>query len=281
MILNFKSAMKSEEELRRSFDRLWNGIRNLSFDGMEVWDFIADNWTVQELEEFLSVWNDTSPSERRALFNCPQDTADDISLNLESTLDALRDEALMLIGALVFHDTTQSNATVARLSLGYEFEGYLARTIASLREKLPAPLSATIRKIDESLAWLKPQIETPDLLSDLSPETSKDDAAEFMARLVCHVWLDIPGMSKNKATDYVFQEAKKGDRLFADCIYARRLRDKYGRNESTVAKDAAELHSRFNSWRKKSKKPYTANIFRMLAKESRAKEEEEHIGKHR
>lgn len=140
-------------------------------------------------------------------------------------------------------------------------------------EKLLDGQTRIIDKLDETLSLLKGKVETPDLVSDLSPETSADDAAKFAARLVCHVWLTMPGMSKGKATDYVFQRARDGDSLFADCKYARSLVVKYGRNESTVAKDAARLHSRFNSWRMKSKKPYMPNIWRELSARSKAAED--------
>lgn len=97
---------------------------------------------------------------------------------------------------------------------------------------------------------LQPKLETPDLLSDLDPETKKADALQYMARLVNHIWCSLPDRkSKRRALDYVFEEAKDGDRCFADCAYARNLKARYRYNVSTVERRAAELHSKTTSSR--------------------------------
>lgn len=98
---------------------------------------------------------------------------------------------------------------------------------------------------------LQPKLETPNLLSDLDPENTKADAREYMARLVNHIWCSLPDRkSKRRALDYVFEEAKDGDRCFADCAYARSLRTRYCYCVSTVERRAAELHSENTSFRK-------------------------------
>ena len=96
-----------------------------------------------------------------------------------------------------------------------------------------------------------------------------------MAMLVCHVWMTQSGYSAKKALNYVFRNARENSPLYADCKYARTLRDKYGRSESTVWKDAKILHSSYNTWSKKSKKPYMPNVWRELAQKSKGRESRE------
>ena len=260
-------------------------------------DFIRTKWTVREIMFFRGFTRGgsfASPngwSSQHAGYAAKTFEGQN---NLERLFDVLANVAWAYLGAHAFHKLAPGDCRSKMIHIIPHdcMDMTIDALVATLPQNLAELIEAAVAKVDsgtqmqlakgdEILTLLKGKVETTDLVSDLSPETSTDDAAKFAARLVCHVWLTMPGMSKSKATDYVFQRARDGDSLFADCNYARSLVVKYGRNESTVAKDAARLHSRFNSWRKKSKKPYTANIFRMLAKESRAKEEEEHIGKHR
>ena len=109
-------------------------------------------------------------------------------------------------------------------------------------------------------------------MSDLNPEQSKADAREYMARLVCYVWCMIPEhKSKDKACDYVFQIAKDGDRLYADCNRARNLLQTYNYNPNTIKTEAATLHAALVTWRKKTGMEYPLN-WRDMVKESKAKE---------
>lgn len=90
------------------------------------------------------------------------------------------------------------------------------------------------------------------LQEDINPNEKKKDAKSYMARLVCHVWCLIPKRrSKSKATDYVFRDAKDGDRYFGDCVYARRLLDQYNYSPSTIQLEAAKLHAVLQTFRKK------------------------------
>lgn len=109
-------------------------------------------------------------------------------------------------------------------------------------------------------------------LSGLNPEQSKADAREYMARLVCYVWCMIPEhKSKDKACDYVFQSAKDGDRLYADCNHARHLLKAYKYNPNTIKTEAATLHAALVTWRKKTDLEWPDN-WRDLVKKSKAKE---------
>ena len=73
-----------------------------------------------------------------------------------------------------------------------------------------------------------------------------------MARLVCHVWNNVDGRNSNsKAADYVFRVAREGSRLYADCKYARTLIAKYGRQESTIIKEAKQLHAKETHFKKR------------------------------
>ena len=93
--------------------------------------------------------------------------------------------------------------------------------------------------------------------------------------------------------DYVFEEAKDGDRCFADCAYARNLKARYRYNVSTVERRAAELHSKTTSsrWgtgmerpedeRKRAKKSLKAELKEINAEKenvySLASDEDSHV----
>jgi len=131
---------------------------------------------------------------------------------------------------------------------------------------------STIGTFSEALGKLRTRVETPDLLDDLEPDDSSKDAGIYMAILVCHVWIPKGGYSSQKALNYVFRTSKEGSPLYSDCRYARTLRQKYERSESTILKDAKMLHSRYNSWKKGSRRPYMPNIWRDMVQESKALE---------
>ena len=130
---------------------------------------------------------------------------------------------------------------------------------------------------EEINAAYAPQTPThgdlPKCITDaLDPERNKKDAREYMARLVCYVWCTVAThKSKQKASDYVFVDAKDGDRLFSDCSRARRLLKSYGYNATTIQVEAARHHSTLVSWRKKSKMDWPKN-WRDMARESKISE---------
>jgi len=129
---------------------------------------------------------------------------------------------------------------------------------------------STVGTFSEALGNLRTKLETPDLLEGLDPEGSSKDAGIYMAILVCHVWITQGGYSSQKALNYVFRTSKEGSPLYSDCRYARTLRQKYERSESTVWKDAKMFHSRYCSWKKRSRNPYMPNIWRDMVQKSKA-----------
>ncbi len=133
----------------------------------------------------------------------------------------------------------------------------------------------TIGTFKKVLDELRPKLATPDLLEGLDPEGCSKDAGIYMATLVCHIWITQSGYSAQKALNYVFRTSKEGSPLYSDCRYARILRQKYGRSESTIWKDAKMLHSKYSSWKKKSRQPYMPNIWRDMVQKSKVQKERE------
>ena len=102
-------------------------------------------------------------------------------------------------------------------------------------------LQTTFRK---ELNTIRAKIEEPDLLDNLDPDSSWEDARDYMAHLVCYVWNNFEACNSNgKAAEYVFRIAREGCRLYADCRYARTLLAKYGTQISTISKEARILHA--------------------------------------
>ena len=109
----------------------------------------------------------------------------------------------------------------------------------------------TIQTFEEELGRLKPRLENPDLLGNLSPNTSWKDAKTYMAQLVCYVWNNVETYDSNtKAADYVYRVAREGSRLYVDCCYARTLLKKYGKQVATVRKEAKLIHARETHFKK-------------------------------
>lgn len=104
------------------------------------------------------------------------------------------------------------------------------------------------------------------------PKKSKKDARDYMAALVCYVWVTIPECgSKSKATNFVFFKAKEGHDLFGECVYARELLTKYGYNPNTIKTRAAEMHSQMTTFHKTGMK--WADGWTEMVRKSRAKGE--------
>lgn len=120
----------------------------------------------------------------------------------------------------------------------------------------------------EELEPFRARLETPDLIEHLEPESRWDDAKTYMARLVCYVWENVEASNSNtKASDYVFRIAREGSRLYADCRYARALLEKYGKQVSTVRKEAKLLHAKGThfkkaKWRGVEKPPTRTQMFK-------------------
>lgn len=143
---------------------------------------------------------------------------------------------------ITYKGTTELNAITA-------WSGDHVREVKSLR-RLFVPDLKEIRQVirttfREELAALRPKLEGPDLLGALDPAATWKDARIYMARLVCYVWSNVePYDSNEKAADYVFRIAREGDRLYADCRYARTLLEKYDKQVSTIRKEAKILHAK-------------------------------------
>ena len=144
-----------------------------------------------------------------------------------------------------------------------------------------APDSKVVKEViqttfKEELNAIRAKLEEPDLLDNLDPGSSWEDARDYMARLVCYVWSNVETSNSNvKAAEYVFRVAHEGCRLYADCRYARTLIAKYGKQISTVRKEARNLHAKGTHRKKKGKwsgmeKPPT---WAQLAKASKAAED--------
>ena len=104
----------------------------------------------------------------------------------------------------------------------------------------------------DELAALAVGLEVPDLVHELKPGEKWCDAREYMARLVCYVWNNLAECnSHSKAGEYVFRVAREGSRLYADCTYARTLLAKYGKQESTIVKEAKQLHAKETHFKKR------------------------------
>lgn len=98
---------------------------------------------------------------------------------------------------------------------------------------------------------IRAKLEVPDLLDNLDPDSNWEDARGYMARLVYYVWNNFEAYNSNgKAADYVFRIAREGCRLYDDCHYARTLLAKYGKQISTIKKEARFLHANGNHFRK-------------------------------
>ena len=104
----------------------------------------------------------------------------------------------------------------------------------------------------DELAALAIGLEVPDLVRELTPGEKWCDAREYMARLVCYVWNNLAECNSHcKAADYVFRIAREGSRLYADCKYARTLIVKYGKQKSTIIKEAKILHATETHFKKR------------------------------
>ena len=143
---------------------------------------------------------------------------------------------------ITYKGTTELNAITA-------WSGDHVREVKSLR-RLFVPDLKEIRQVirttfREELAAYPPKLEEPDLLKSLDPAATWKDARIYMARLVCYVWSNVESYDSNeKAADYVFRIAREGDRLYADCRYARTLLEKYDKQVSTIRKEAKLLHAK-------------------------------------
>lgn len=115
--------------------------------------------------------------------------------------------------------------------------------------------------------------QVSEFLEGLDPERRQQDATIFCARLCASVWAEF-GMTKETAADYVFFEAKDGDRLFAACERARYYFDCYRFKISTVKKYANDIHSKQRKYKQDDgiARPET---MRQAAKESRQEELEQ------
>lgn len=123
----------------------------------------------------------------------------------------------------------------------------------------------------DELSLLKAGLEEPDLLCDLAPDARWNDAKAYMAQLVCYVWNNLDAYNSNaKAADYVFRVAREGSRLYADCKYARTLVAKYGKQTSTIIKEAKILHANGTHFKKRKwsgmEKPPTVVQQAMISK---------------
>lgn len=144
-----------------------------------------------------------------------------------------------------------------------------------------APDSKVVKEVlqttfKKELNTIRAKLEEPDLLDNLDPDSIWKDAKDYMVRLVCYVWNNFEAYNSNgKAVDYVFRVAREGCRLYADCRYARTLLAKYGKQISTVGKEARILHAKGTHRKKKGKwsgmeKPST---WAQLVKASKAAED--------
>lgn len=136
---------------------------------------------------------------------------------------------------------------------------------------------ATRTTFKKELNRQKSGLETSGILDGLAPDSSWPDAKIYMARLVCYVWSNFERYNSNeKAADYVFRIAREGGRLYADCRYARTLLEKYGKQASTIRKEAKILHAAGTHFKKGRwsgmEMPPTMT---QLAKKSKAEEERE------
>ena len=129
----------------------------------------------------------------------------------------------------------------------------------------------------EAFSALEPGLEVPDILEGLVPGKSWKDAKNYMARLVCYVWDNFDRHNSiNKAIDYIFRIAREGCRLYADCKYSRTLIEKYGRQISTIKKEAkilhaGECHFKKRKWSGMERPPTIAQ----MAKKSRMEENQQ------
>lgn len=116
-------------------------------------------------------------------------------------------------------------------------------------------------------------VQVSQFLEGLDPERRRQDATIFCARLCASVWTEL-GMTKDTAADYVFFDAKDGDRLFAACKCARTYFDHYNFKISTVKKYANDIHSKQRKYKQDDgiARPET---MRQAAKESRQEELEQ------
>lgn len=242
--------------------------------------YISSHWTVQEILDFKEAWDNSGkfqpppkPAETAGLkawgkWLTEAARTDYVNIRMTCVLKAIAQCALISIGAKCYADCKRDSVAVA---LTLDIEPYFRQTPNDIDNTMPNSIVNAIRGILKNK-----QTDSENLLDDLQdglqPNTKKKDALAYMAHLVCHVWIAMPGKSKSKALDYVFETAKDGDRLWSDCQYARRLRNMYNYNSNTISKEAAILHSIYNTWHRKSKKPYQPNIWRELVKESKRKE---------
>lgn len=104
----------------------------------------------------------------------------------------------------------------------------------------------------EELAALEQGVDSPGLLDGLVPSAKWEDARDYMARLVCCVWRTNDRYnSHKKAANYVFRIAREGSSHYSDCRYARTLLAKYGKQESTIVKEAKQLHAKETHFKKR------------------------------
>lgn len=279
----------------KSIKELWDELKALSTarkgTDKRPWEFrsddisnsillyISSHWTVQEILDFKEAWDNSGKFQlppkpaktaikawRKWLVEAAR--TDHANMQMTCLLKAVAQCALISIGAKCYADCNRDSVAVA---LTFDIEPYFKQTPQDIDRTMPNSILNAIRGM-----LANKQKDKGDLLDDLQdglqPNTKKKDALVYMAQLVCHVWITMPGMSKLKALDYVFVTAKNGDRLWSDCKYARRLRNLYNYNPTTIAKEAAMLHAKYNTWRKKSNAPYMPNMWRELVKESKRKE---------
>ena len=104
----------------------------------------------------------------------------------------------------------------------------------------------------EEITAFSSGLETSTLMDDIDPNSKWEDARTYMARLVCYVWNNFVAYNSNrKAAEYVFRVAREGCRLYADCRYARTLLVKYGKQISTIRKEARNLHASETHFKKR------------------------------
>ena len=238
--------------------------------------YINSHWTVQEILDFKEAWDNSNKFQpppkpantagikawRKWLVEAAR--TDSANIKMTCVLKAVAQCALISIGAKCYADCKRNSVAVA---LTLDIEPYFKQTPKDIDSTMPNNIVNSIREMLKNK-----QTDSENLLDDLQPDTKKKDALAYMARLVCYVWTTIQGKTKSTAIDYVFKTAKDGDRLWSNCQYARRLRNLYNYNPTTIAKEAAMLHTKYTTWRKKSKKPYQPNIWRELVKESKREE---------
>jgi hypothetical protein len=182
---------------------------------------------------------------------------------------------------ITYKGTTELNAITAWSEDHVREVNSLRRLFIPDLKEIRQVLRTTFREV---LAAYRPKLEEPDLLGSLDPATSWKDAKIYMSCLVCYVWDNVePYDSNEKAADYVFRIAREGDRLYADCRYARTLLEKYDKQVSTIRKEAKLLHAKGTHFTKGKwsgvERPPTQHALAMASKKEEDREERREKGR--